>query len=513
MRLCLLALLLGVSASTLALDVPAIERGWRPVLTLAAGGHDRVRAVNQLRRWMDVSGKAIHEVRMDARTEAFVEQMWTSIEDFDLSDLYAQLPEAGSDRWRRLPILGEPRGDHYFVGRPRAGASFEVRAGGKRKALAAGSFLFRMKPVPNRTDPDDDDPNYLIHLRTGLVVGEVPFEQAARAQTELLSLLGGERPPGPSQRALALARKHHPRLGSEDAPLMATLFEAFPFGSSIAADFIEVEDIVDAPAADGARRLRIHGRLAPERFDARYPELASHVRNVSRLLKLKLRWVDERGRTLARLALDTEKLHLRIELHVKDGLLVPTRGERVFVEAALDPLEGRERRTRLLASSTIRAMGVTTVARDVVIDLRYRGRTERGRLEARMTRVPKVTVGGAVLGFIPTALVDAVIPGDLKQLIDEFLTTATTGNGGRGIRVALEVGRKGSTGPATVEGQLELEALDNALVAMGVRLALDRIIFDDDATAEAEHLAARIHEALVRDLERYAIRARLGSAQ
>ena len=48
---------------------------------------------------------------------------------------------------------------------------------------------------------------------------------------------------------------------------------------------------------------------------------------------------------------------------------------------------------------------------------------------------------------------------------------------------------------------------------MGVRLALDRIIFDDDATAEAEHLAARIHEALVRDLERYAIRARLGSAQ
>jgi hypothetical protein len=148
-------------------------------------------------------------------------------------------------------------------------------------------------------------------------------------------------------------------------------------------------------------------------------------------------------------------------------------------------------------------LGVRSRLQAIRVDFEHE-RTERGmQLRGRITQVPSVQVSGAALGFIPTGLIDAVIPGNMQGLFEKSLTTACKGNLGKGVELHARYDRRPG-GNATIDGAVAVEAVDNFLVKLGVGYFSDHLMPDDDVRADTARLMADMQSAFTADLERYA---------
>jgi hypothetical protein len=120
-------------------------------------------------------------------------------------------------------------------------------------------------------------------------------------------------------------------------------------------------------------------------------------------------------------------------------------------------------------------------------------------------------VNGAALGFVPTGLIDAFIPGDIKGLIEKTLTTACQGNEGRGVEFHARFDRR-PDGNATLDGAVVLEAIDSFLVRLGVDYFSDDLMPSEQVRKDVERLMNDLQRAVASDLEQYARLHRIGKS-
>ncbi|MDB4987951.1 MAG: hypothetical protein JWN04_3129, partial [Myxococcaceae bacterium] len=120
------------------------------------------------------------------------------------------------------------------------------------------------------------------------------------------------------------------------------------------------------------------------------------------------------------------------------------------------------------------------------------------------TQVPKIEVEGAALGFVPTALVDAFIPGNIESVTRDFLNVAAKGNDGKGFVGVLRmgVGKEGST-KGVLEAGVDFDALDNFLVKIGLGMVSDKLIPDADAFSDIKKFSTDLYDGFVKDLARF----------
>ena len=336
------------------------------------------------------------------------------------------------------------------------------------------------------------------------MVGPVAWPMIVEGVQDFLRLLASATEP-PDARTYSEVRRHNPLLGPEDVAPVATLWAAFPSLSGVLTNLGSMDDLVAVPpsAAPGVARVRAVLHVDPRRMQARYPELADYVTDLDRLFEADVRWIDSQNRTLALLHVDTESSTLRFELQHADGLLLPSRAGQALADQALSTQLGTYHYA-VLVSANVRAFGVALQLRDARASFEHE-RSERGMaLRARVQHVPKIAVTGAALGFIPTGLIDAVIPGDIQGLAEKSLHAACEGNHGRGVELDARFDRRPG-GNATVSGQLALETIDNFLVKLGAAHFSHHILPDEDVRADLSRLLRDAQRAFSADLERYAL--------
>lgn len=444
----------------------------------------------------------LHHTDVDPATADFTRRALESLQDFDLKGMYELLPVPNGP-FRELRVRGGRERDRYVIGQA-SEAGFEVGPDGTREAPGDTSMVIRSRGVP----APDGDTNYLIQARAGVVIGKIGWPMVMASNRQWLSMIAESKNPDPSARPMVAirqtAKQANPKLGLEDVELVATLWEAFPRMSYLASALGRIDDVIanEENATHGATHIRLVLRLDPKRIEATYPELAEYLDDLDTLFNLDLKWVDTQGRTIASLHVDSEHLQARIELYTKDGLIVPFKGGRVFVDAPIDPSQGPLRYATTMRSD-FRMMGMYSHMRSGRVDFHYEPTARGMELRGRMTHVPTVTVDGAALGFIPSGVIDAFIPGDLQSLITEFLTTACKGNEGRGVALNVRMDQRES-GITTVDAKLGFEALNNFLVKLGLRFFNDRVMPNEDVNLELKRLAVDVQGAFAADLERYA---------
>jgi hypothetical protein len=493
----LLALVSGV---TFAANTPVVERGWLPVVALA-GARDSARAVRTLREIARVWGIALREREVDAVTRDFLDRAGGSLQDFNLKRLYELLPEKDG-QFHQLSVSASVVGGKYRIGKP-SDATFVVGPNGPRQQVGDASLVLRAAPIATH----DGDTNYLMQGRAGIVVGPIAWPMVIDAAQQFLRLFGsaGE---DPSARPMVASRQtvlsRNPQLGAEDVEPLATLWEAFPRLANQLASLGGVDDVIAAPvtAAPGVKRVRAVLHLDPARMKQRYAKLSAYLTGLDRLLEADARWLDAQDRTFATLHVDSKNLSARLELYTKDGLILPTRGERVFVDQPIAASIGTFPYS-VRASANFRVLGVGSQMRGARVDFEHE-RSERGlELRAKMTQIPVITVSGAALGILPTGVIDMFIPGDIQGLIEKSLATACNGNGGRGITVEARYDGR-PEGNATLDGAIVFEAIDNFLVKLGFGYFSDHMLPGADVREDISQLLRDLQSGFSADLERYA---------
>lgn len=500
-------------AASSALAVSALDAthaGWSSLIQLCGRG-DTPAALRTLSHWTSAYGTALHHTDIDKPTQRFVDDSLSLLSDFDLEGFYELLPEK-SGSFRELWVRGELSGGRYTIRRADGGQAFRVGMKGPRRALLDMSQTVRAKRNESR---DGEEHSYLLGARLGFGIGKLSWDGAVDAGKDFARLVGSGDPrtgvfadaPRPSQESLDSVRKLHPKLTADDVAPIALLFEAFPATSRALSQVGELQDVRGPNGGSVYQHIKVTAHGLPERLAQHHPKLARHLRKLGKIARFDIRWLDAKQRSLMNWHIDSETLTIRTECYVKDGQLLPFKGKTVFADEPVDLMGSSLAHTHTITDGRFQLLGVVVKISQLRSDLYFTPHGSHAELQVRMTSMPGVEIEGAALGFVPTGLIDAFIPGNMRDLTLAFFRVATSGNDKKGIVIGVNAGAEQAGADGVLEVAIDLEALDNRLVKMGVGMANARLVPDDDVSADDKALATEIHAGFAKDLARFKTRA------
>jgi hypothetical protein len=497
--LCVGALLLS---SALA-GVPRLmrARGWDPVVELMGQGDPRL-AVRHSRDSLERARVIVHTLHVDEATTAFLSDLRQSLTSFDLEGFHELLPEEDGD-WRQVRVFGTRYGSTYRVRRGLPQLSCTIDPGGPVGG-AFGDFAGWGRSLP--VEVEGERTNYVLHGQVGVGVGRIGPDALERCLVSFARILQSGDPQAPSAvedpRELPSAstrsqvRRAHPDLTAEDVEVVGLLWEAYPRLARFLASLARAEDVlagVDERPRDH-QHLYLKVRLEPERLGDAYPDLAEFLAGLGPIVNASVRFADPQGREWLHLGLDTEQLSLTVEGRLHDGRLVPT----LDGEAVLDAEPGERYTARVDVHGNLN--GVRISVREWRFQTGLRELSDGVQWSFRSTQAPAVEVLGSVYGVLPAWAIDVVIPGNMRELIEEFLSVACGGNFGHGLRAFLEVRQAAGGGPGTVSLMGSLELYNSLLVSLVASVAGQKFWPDDDTQDDLRHLLSDGLDAVAADL-------------
>ncbi|WP_148863783.1 hypothetical protein [Marinobacter fonticola] len=478
-----------------AVAVEVIKRAWQPPVTLAGQG-DPALAVARLREYVGLQRLVMAHTDIHPETQQFIDELWASLESFDLDRFYRLLPERDDD-WRTMQVYGQATDDRYRVGPAPLGLQAPVPALGEFEARIRAQEIEQPKTT-----------HYLLNGEVELGLGDLTWPSMLQSTEEALRLMGqcdAVFARDTSADANDFRRHVHamnPALTTTEVESLAPLWAAFPDIWTLLASVGEVENLLTAPVLDGTyRSIEASFVIDPEKLRHAYPTLASHLDRLDSLLHMQLDLHDRYGRLLA-LTIDTETLRGQLTMTLHRGQLVPTRGGQPVLDVPpFDPRIAHDLVAHIDTRMDI--LGIIARVSDMDAEIRYRPTPTGARFEAAVTRIPKVQVGGRALGLVPADFINIFLPRHIDELVVDFLTVACEGNGGRGITASAEVSRPQSGKAAQLSLEGTFEGLDNFLVRIGMGIVNDRVIPDEAVSEELRQLVFDAHEAFSRDLDQF----------
>lgn len=474
---------------------PLVWRAFRP-LVLAFGAGDPTRAVTYLRAGTALLRKSDGPVERDAPTRAFQAQSLASLNEFDLQEFFALLPERDGP-YRYFAFEGSPtaRAYRFQIGR---GKQFEVYPGSARRGFGESSGVIRMRHVRA-----DDKLRYLLQWHGGVGVGALSWPALVAGAHDALRLLEERTPerelPLVLRTADSYLKKAQPALHQEDRRVLASLWGSFPEVSKLLSSVSTTDDVVVADGApEGVTKVRLISRWDVEKLTPDYPRLAKFYRHLGNLIELHARLVDDDGNTLLELWLDTEHMRSRIEAYLRAGELVPSRAGKPLPDVA-----ARFVRMRLHTNVHVQFFGLHMFVDDLTVALQNDEQASGDALTLQMTRTPRFRATGAAFGVFPTGMLDWFIPGDIEGLARRMMEVTMRGNAGRGVLMNVRF-FGAQDGLATLDGSAGLEILDTALIRFGMKIAADRVMPDKQEQRDLSRLLVAYRDAFTADLERFA---------
>ena len=501
--------MLSTSAS-ISSDV--IQRGWKPSVEFSGAG-DSKHAVVKMREMAALQEVFFKNTEYHQQTQEFIDELWASLESFNLKKLYRMLPDENGV-WRELTVVGALDGELYRLGpvqsnvdsanseKDGAEKNNTVNRSGEIHALGDLVSNIKVKELSSEIGT-----SYLIKNELQLGIGAFSWDAVLGSGEEMLRLAveGDERfgrntkmPWAQDYRMKVQAM--NPTLDERDVEILAPLWAAFPESWELLTKLGRVDDVVMEDDASGNyQHLKASFSLIPDLIDVNYPELASHLDGLNSLVKGAIEIEDENGRLL-RLTMNSSTLSGTIDAYVTQGRLLPVKNGKVV--ANVEPVslgDGREFSARV--DSTMSILGVVTRMKGIETNIRYQP-TEKGAIiQTAMTEVPEIYVDGAALGFMPTAIIDLFLPTNIDELMREFMTVAVKGNDGKGIVTRTEFSQLSVGELAKVDVGVSFEALNNFMVRIGMGIVSDRIIPDSDVSKDIQQLIYDTEEAFSKDLD------------
>ncbi len=499
---CMVAIASIVSAGAVASSIPSdvIVRGWKPQVDLIGSG-DPSAAVSNLRDIAELQRLVLHHTQFHEQTQQFVDELWASLESFNLARYYNLLPESDGD-WRYLKVYGARNGKLYQVGP----IAEQVGYNATEASREMGDFSALIKA---RRVESSGDTHYLMQNAMELGVGQLKWESVQQAAQETLRIIVDGSSSFASKEQMANAQiyrdkviRMNSQLGSEDVDIIAPLWAAFPAMWEMLAQMGKIEDLVYHDTSKGYRQLNATFVIEPEKMKKNYPAITNHIVNMDHLFHGTLRLGDERGELVTG-DIDSRSLRAKMQMFVADGRVVPVRGGKVIMDAPAIP-NGEPWELGVQMDGTVSVLGITTHVQNMRARVQYLADEQGVKVVSQFTEVPDISIQGSALGFMPTSMINVVLPKNLDQIMQEFMGAACKGNDGKGILIGAQFQQANGKDSAKLILKSAFEGLDNFFVRLGMGVVSDRVIPDPKVSEELRRFAFDAQEAFAQDLNAFA---------
>lgn len=504
-RICSFLLLASLTPAVSAVENQFILDRWKPIVIFAGNGDSQL-AINNLRGINEMQSLMADHATFDPQSQQFIDELWGSIEDFNLSRFYDILPEQNGE-WRELRVKGRREGGEYcYV--DATGQNFNAGIG--KAALGDSSLLVRSKRIYNK---DTGKVHFLMGGEWQIGWGSYSWQSFRTTVNESVKLLSADSKTDIGNQQKFVENeidKMNVSLGAEDREILAPLWASFPNLWNLYASIGHVEDIVvqasnssykNVKASDGVKEVSIVVAVDPEKIEDNYPAIGAYLDRIDDLLVVNLDLYSVDGKVLS-IELDTTNLKAKINMLLKgDGLIPVDNGvaklDKIvhFHEAPLGFMA--------VVNAKVDIFGVTTEVNNIRSTVGY-GPDDNGlHVDIKMNTLPDVKVSGMALGFMPTKLIDAFLPTNIDKIILEFMEVAINGNEGKGIEASIDLQNTTTPGVTNMQLSGNVEALDSLLARIAVAVVNQRLLPSEKQNNELIALLKSSREAFNQDLALY----------
>jgi hypothetical protein len=432
--------------------LPAHLKAWSPLLELGEGERTLSSAIVKVASLTKLAEAVTHKLDIDAKTQALFDDVSKNMSALDPKSMYAMLEDEKGDR-RAMSVYGElsTKGDYLVVGDRAARPS------------RFGDLAVEIAMKPARPD------TYLLETNVAAHLEITAHEMTGVAQKSMKWL---------QDTANAHAARAGEGLDAADIAVGRGLASAFPAMVALADKYFEPLDGV--ARSPGGVRGRIIGRFKADAFAKDYPELGELLTEEVKT-KARARVTSLEGRTLAMLKLDSARGEVAAIFEVDPERWIT---DRYHVEADVDAeLFGLQLKVSNIVVRTSVARSDSAITLDSIYD-----------------RTPDIEIGGAALGVVPIALVDAVIPSNVETIVEAFLGALARTDDGKGANVEVTLPGDRSL-PMRFSSRAEL--LNNGFVSFWLQIASAEIFTNEEVLEEMQKLQERCLAAFSADFARF----------
>jgi len=295
-------------------------------------------------------------------------------------------------------------------------------------------------------------------------------------------------------------------LNDESRKVMEAYRRAFPAFSAHMLRYFGLTSLVTVQGEGAGRftRLGFRTRFNMEAIRKDYPASASFLDGMTGLFRLKMRVLDDRGRVVFDMVLDSDNSFFTFTVLTRNGRILPSDGKGTPCPGGeIDLTDGRTRTFTSKADFFTNVYGL----RFHTPEIRSRHETGetngRGWMRNRLLYVSPTRIEGRAFHVVPPWLIDLVMPENMEELMGDFASVMVNANGGAGsvMDFTWDITRPGETRFAY---DASTEFIDNFFVRFGLRIWKRRFLPGGETARDIRLGLIRGLAALDGDLARLA---------
>ncbi|PCJ43881.1 MAG: hypothetical protein COA99_07600 [Moraxellaceae bacterium] len=494
-----LALTIVLVGPALAVSPEVMTRGWKPPVEFLGAGNPQL-AVTRMREMAELQDVVFNNSTYHKDTRKFIDNMWESLESFNLKKFYKFLPMEDGP-WRTLSVFGHREGKAYYVG-----PSSKEQMANAEAIESLGDVFVNVKAKKSKSKSGS---SFLIDGQLELGIGSYSWDAALAAAEEAVRLIV-EGDPGFSAKSAASwageyrkkVKTMNPELGDRDVQVLAPFSASYPESWNLLAKLGRVNDVVvEDDATKAYQHLNVSFTLDPDLMEAHYPALADHVDGLDELIKADIEISNEDGR-LVRFTINSETLRGSFEAYISNGRFLPYKDGAVVTKVR--PLHiGEGSKFTVKIDSTMDILGIIAEVKGIETTINYQTTDSGAIVLTTMKDVPDISIKGAAFGLMPAGFIDLFLPTNIDELMRTFLTVAVEGNDGKGIEILTEYSQLDEGKLAKVKVGMRVEALNNFMVRIGMWIVNKQVVPNKAESEDVYRLIYDVQEAFAADLTRF----------
>ncbi len=220
-----------------------------------------------------------------------------------------------------------------------------------------------------------------------------------------------------------------------------------------------------------------------ELIERDFPDLADYMEDLRENFRVSVVLRTTTGNTLLKAVINST-VSMDLEIYTRLGKVVPfdSNGTPIFSEEFLG--------SKLKNYKCIAALGMMIkqfglqVDMDIICDGEYKSNSSKTIMGGKITD-SKSTISGNFLGFIPPAVINVLMPGNMDQLMSDYFEVLIKANNGEGSIGKFEWDTKKSNNVISYF-DASTELLDCFLIRFGMKMVLSRFVKDEESRDQLE---------------------------
>lgn len=277
---------------------------------------------------------------------------------------------------------------------------------------------------------------------------------------------------------------------------------SFPKTSELFNRYADLRSVAEIKTHNGVPYTRCEFRYGYriKNLAAEFPRIAKSLTDIRGLYRITMDVKNPAGNTILYLVFDSRDEVFTLSCYTRNGKLVPrdSVGNPLFREE-ISPASLTDISYRAVMGMLHRVHGLNFSTPATTIGFSYYNSPAGGSWRIKLLDVSRTEITGSYYDILPPWLIDAFIPGDMEQLINDFSRVLINGNDGRGAGVSFEWDTRN---PSTVMLDFTAagEFMDNKFLRYGLRVWSKKTFGDRQLGLEFKRLRVLMISTFLADL-------------